>query len=165
MLSIHCCICCICLYVIDIIDSVYCTLLGPHYTNPADYVVNRVQENSEFFIEKWKQNQHNYIDLDFNNYQPLYPHTKQNSSFWTQTKEVLRREFQILARDPRPSKIRLVQTLAFAGLTGILYYQLPYDPEGLRNRFGAVFFLTVNSSMTGLISTVWLYLSIFFYVV
>ena len=67
---------------------------------------------------------------------------------------VLKREFQILARDPRPSKIRFVQTIVFSLFVGILYYDLPYTQEGLRNRFGAVFFLTVNSSMTGLISTI-----------
>jgi len=39
-------------------------------------------------------------------------------------------------------------------LVGILFNSLPYTPEGMRDRFGAVFFLTVNSSMTGLISTI-----------
>ena len=27
----------------------------PDYTNPADFLVNTVQENSTFFIEKWKE--------------------------------------------------------------------------------------------------------------
>ena len=72
---------------------------------------------------------------------------------------VLKREFQILARDPRPSKIRFVQTIVFSLFVGILYFDLPYTPEGLRNRFGAIFFLTINSSMTGLISTIIVFLN------
>ena len=126
----------------------------PQYTNIADYVVNRVQENSEFFIEKWKQYEKEYIDLDFQTYDILYPQKQQNSSFTTQCIELFKRECQIIARDPRPSKIRFGQTVAFALLTGLLYYQLPYTQTGLRNRFGAVFFLTVNSSMAGLIGTI-----------
>ncbi len=74
--------------------------------------------------------------------------------FCTQAVEIFRREFQILIRDPRPSKIRLVQTIVFSILVGILYWSLPYTPQGLRDRFGAVFFLTVDSPMTGLISTI-----------
>mmetsp|Transcript_64833 Transcript_64833/g.103157 ORF Transcript_64833/g.103157 Transcript_64833/m.103157 type:complete len:720 (+) Transcript_64833:91-2250(+) len=126
----------------------------PQYTNIADFVVNRVQENSAFFIEEWKKHEKRYIDLDFNGYDTLKPKKKQAASFCAQFAAVLHREFQILARDPRPSKIRLLQTCVFALIVGLLYWDLPYTAEGLRDRFGAVFFLAINSSMTGLISTI-----------
>merc|ERR1712228_187038 len=135
----------------------YFDLLGyqcPQYTNIADYVVNRVQENSDFFIEKWKEYESQYIHLNFSTYDILYPQKSQNASFCTQSVEIIKREFQILARDPRPSKIRFAQTVIFSILVGTLYFNLPYNTEGLRNRFGAIFFLTVNSSMTGLVSTI-----------
>ena len=116
--------------------------------------MNRVQENSEFFIETWKEHEKNYIDLSFKSYDVLKPTRKQTSSFCQQFSATLKREFQILARDPRPSKIRFAQTILFSLFVGTLYFDLPYTLEGLRDRFGAVFFLTVNSSMTGLISTI-----------
>jgi len=47
-----------------------------------------------------------------------------------------------------------VQSIIFALLIGILFYHLGHDQTSLRNRFGAVFFLTVNTAMTGAISTV-----------
>ena len=93
----------------------------PQYTNIADYVVNRVQENSEFFIEKWKEYEKEYINLDFKSYSTLYPTKPRNSSFMTQCKELLKREAQIVTRDPRVSIIRCGQTVAFALLTGIDY--------------------------------------------
>eukprot|EP01084_Bolivina_argentea_P297809 513123_1 len=126
----------------------------PQYTNIADYVVNSVQEDSEFFINEWKKYEKEYINLNFRSYNELQPKQSQNLSFCDQSVEITRREFQILARDPRPSKIRLAQTIIFAGIVGILYLNLPYTVQGLRNRFGALFFITINSSMTGLISTI-----------
>jgi len=126
----------------------------PQYTNIADYVINRIEENSDFFIEKWKQYEKEYINLDFKSYDILYPEKVTNSSFCRQFTEIIKREFQILVRDPRPSKIRFAQTVTFSILIGILFFNLPYDPEGLRNRFGAIFFLTVNSSLIGLIGTI-----------
>ena len=81
----------------------------------------------------------------------------QSSSLYLQFTELMKREFLILLRDPRPSKIRLGQVIIFSLLCGTLYWQLPYTAEGLRNRFGAIFFLTINSSMNGLIGTVVLF--------
>ena len=97
----------------------------PQYTNIADFVVNTVQENSEYFIEKWKEHQKEYIELDFENYAKLKPIKTYNASFWTQFTALLKREFQIILRDPRPSRIRLAQTVIFALLVGILYLDLP----------------------------------------
>ena len=94
----------------------------PQYTNIADYVVNRIQENSEFFIKKWKEYEKEYINLDFELYDNLYPTKQQNSSFLTQCKELLKREIQIITRDPRSSKIRFIQTIAFSLLTGIYLF-------------------------------------------
>ena len=42
----------------------------------------------------------------------------------------------------------------FLILVALLYNDLPDTQEGIRDRFGAVFFITINSSMTGLISTI-----------
>eukprot|EP01084_Bolivina_argentea_P297808 513121_1 len=131
-----------------------CGYKCPQYVNIADFVVNNIQENSEFFIEKWQQYEKDYIDLNFDSYDVLSPNITQNKSFLTQFLILLKREAKILSRDPRPSKIRFIQTIIFSLFVGILYNQLPYTQEGLRDRFGAIFFLTVNSSMTGLISTI-----------
>jgi len=50
------------------------------------------------------------------------------------------RELKIIRRDPRPSKVRLIQSIVFALLIGILYYHLGHNQSSLRNRFGAMFF-------------------------
>eukprot|EP01083_Nonionella_stella_P076860 209593_1 len=126
----------------------------PQYTNIADYVVNRIQENPDFFIAQWKKYETQYIDLNFTTYDIMYPQRSHNASFCIQFSEILKREWQILMRDPRPSKIRLMQTIIFSLIVGALYWQLPYDGEGERDRFGLIFFLSVNSSLTGLISTI-----------
>jgi len=139
----------------DVVE--YFTQIGypcPTFTNIADFVVNRVQENSDFFIDEWKKHESQYLNLSFDGYDPLNISTKQVTTFASQFSPLLKREFQILARDPRPSKIRLVQTILFSLAVGLLYWNLPYTAEGLRDRFGAIFFLAVNSSMTGLISTI-----------
>ena len=60
-----------------------------------------MQENTEFFIDRWKENEAKYINLDFKAYDVLKPVQKQSSSFGEQFMAVVKREFQILARDPR----------------------------------------------------------------
>ena len=67
---------------------------------------------------------------------------------------LLKREIRTLQRDPRPSKIRFAQTVIFAVITGALYFNLPKTQQGLRDKFGAIFFLTVNSAMTGIVGTI-----------
>eukprot|EP01084_Bolivina_argentea_P311666 539504_1 len=130
----------------------YFSYLGyecPKYSNIAEYVVNCTQQNSEFFIEAWKKH------INFSDYDQLSPSTKQASSFCNQLLLIMQREIQIFIRDPRPSKMRFIQTVLMALLVGILYWSLPYDHDGLRNRYGAIFFLTANQSMdVGIISSI-----------
>ncbi|ETO17369.1 ABC transporter family protein [Reticulomyxa filosa] len=138
----------------------YFKLIGhecPQFTNPADFVVNCVQANSKYFIEQWEKyfNENKaQCGCNFDNYEKLSPQSAIHSSFSTQLSCLFTRELKILARDPRPSRVRLIQSVVFALLIGILYYNLGHDQTSLRNRFGAIFFLTVNTSLTGAISTV-----------
>ncbi len=53
----------------------------PQYTNIADYVVNRIQEQPHFFIEQWKKYETEFINLDFKTYGVLYPKKQKNASF------------------------------------------------------------------------------------
>jgi len=127
----------------------------PQYCNPADFVVNHIQENPSYFIETWKK--HNEIldqSLNLENYPKLKPHPLSRGNFFVQLQFILKREFDIFVRDPRPSRVRLIQTIVFAGLIAILYMNLGHTQSSFHNRFGAIFFLTINSSMSGVLATI-----------
>ncbi|ETO28637.1 ABC transporter family protein [Reticulomyxa filosa] len=147
----------------------------PQFTNPADFVINSIQSNSKFFIEQWEkyfEGHKDQCDCHFETYDKLTPVSEIHSSFFTQLKCLFERELKILKRDPRPSRVwsfyhsfdrgSLLKKQAMhkqinkqkKKKKGILYYNLGHDQTSLRNRFGAVFFLTINTSMTGAISTV-----------
>jgi len=87
-------------------------------------------------------------------YPPLEPKEIIHAGFFTQLALILKREMLIFVRDPRPSRIQFVQTLFFAVLVGILFLQLPHNQQGLRDRFGMVFWVSVNCSMVGIITTI-----------
>lgn len=93
----------------------------PQYTNPADYIVNQIQINPQFFTDKWseyrKQNVKNGKNYD--NLAKLKIEARTEASVFTQMGLLLKREANILRRDKRPTVIRGVQTILFAGLVGM----------------------------------------------
>ncbi|XP_062865717.1 broad substrate specificity ATP-binding cassette transporter ABCG2b [Trichomycterus rosablanca] len=67
------------------------------------------------------------------------------TSFLYQLKIVSWRLALNLVRNPQTSYAQTLLNIFFALLVGLIYFQMPHTlPEGLQNRIGAFFFLTIN---------------------
>lgn len=58
-----------------------------------------------------------------------------------------------MIRHPLPSKLQFVQTVAFGLISGTMFWGLPYTAEGLRDRFGALYWITTYSSLFAVTTT------------
>ena len=90
----------------------------PQYTNPADYIVNQIQLQPQFFTDKWEEFS-KIRNNEFDNLPKLKPKPKETAAIWTQMALLLQREFNVFRRDKRPTLVRFVQTIVFAGLVGM----------------------------------------------
>ncbi len=54
------------------------------------------------------------------------------------------------SRDPRETRINLVQTIAFAVLFGLIYFRLVCDQTGVQNINGVLFLLVTNTTFSNL---------------
>ena len=93
----------------------------PQYTNPADYVVNMIQQEPKFFTDKWEEHIKaiGANEVSFDSLPKLKPKRKETAPLWVQLALLLKREFNVFRRDKRPTLIRFVQTCLFAGLVGM----------------------------------------------
>ena len=62
-------------------------------------------------------------------YGKLKPPKLNYANLCTQLYYIVGRELKGFTRDPRPSRIRLGQTIVFALLCGLLYFDLPHDQQ------------------------------------
>ncbi|KAG7376894.1 hypothetical protein PHYPSEUDO_012566 [Phytophthora pseudosyringae] len=75
---------------------------------------------------------------------------------WGQVQVLAHRNALRLARDPMALRLQVLQTLIFAFLLGLIYFQLQADQKGIRNFSGAFFYLVTDqvysASMPAIIS-------------
>lgn len=75
-----------------------------------------------------------------------------NTGFCTQFRWVLHRTFLNLALNPQTSVAQVLVTAFLALVVGALFFDAQYDSTGIQNRFGALFFVTVNQCFSVLSS-------------
>lgn len=75
-----------------------------------------------------------------------------NTSFCTQFRWVLHRTFLNLALNPQTSVAQVLVTAFLALIVGALFFDAPFNDTGIQNRFGALFFITVNQCFSSLSS-------------
>ncbi|KAG1701992.1 hypothetical protein DVH05_010482 [Phytophthora capsici] len=89
----------------------------------------------------------NDAELDFDN---------ARLSLWGQVEVLAHRNALRLARDPMAFRLQVLQTLIFAFLLGLIYFQLQVDQKGIRNFSGAFFYIITDqvysASMPAIIS-------------
>ncbi|RLN73355.1 hypothetical protein BBJ28_00011894 [Nothophytophthora sp. Chile5] len=77
-------------------------------------------------------------------------------SLWGQVEVLAHRNALRLARDPMAFRLQVLQTLIFALLLGLIYFQLQVDQKGVRNFAGAFFYIVTDqvysASMPAIIS-------------
>lgn len=75
---------------------------------------------------------------------------------WGQVQVLAHRNALRLARDPMAFRLQVLQTLIFAFLLGLIYFQLQVDQKGIRNFSGAFFYIITDqvysASMPAIIS-------------
>ncbi|KAE8905407.1 Protein white [Phytophthora fragariae] len=75
---------------------------------------------------------------------------------WGQIEVLAHRNALRLARDPMAFRLQALQTLIFAFLLGLIYFQLQVDQKGIRNFSGAFFYIVTDqvysASMPAIIS-------------
>lgn len=75
-----------------------------------------------------------------------------NTSFLTQFRWVLKRTFRNLMLNPQTSVAQVAVTLFLALVIGAIFFDIQEDNSGVQNRFGAIFFVTVNQCFSSLSS-------------
>ncbi|XP_029381785.1 ATP-binding cassette sub-family G member 2-like [Echeneis naucrates] len=75
-----------------------------------------------------------------------------NTGFLTQFRWVLKRTFRNLMLNPQTSVAQVVVTLFLALVVGAIFFDVQDDQSGMQNRFGALFFITVNQCFSSLSS-------------
>ncbi|XP_072315166.1 broad substrate specificity ATP-binding cassette transporter ABCG2 [Eucyclogobius newberryi] len=75
-----------------------------------------------------------------------------NTGFFTQFRWVLQRTFKNLVLNPQTSIAQVAVTLFLALVVGALFFGVQNDQSGIQNRFGALFFITVNQCFSSLSS-------------
>uniref|UniRef100_A0A3Q1GVL8 ATP-binding cassette, sub-family G (WHITE), member 2a n=1 Tax=Acanthochromis polyacanthus TaxID=80966 RepID=A0A3Q1GVL8_9TELE len=75
-----------------------------------------------------------------------------NTSFLTQFRWVLKRTFRNLMLNPQTSVAQIAVTLFLALVIGAIFFDAKMDKSGVQNRFGALFFVTVNQCFSSLSS-------------
>ncbi|KAK9525059.1 hypothetical protein VZT92_017402 [Zoarces viviparus] len=74
------------------------------------------------------------------------------TGFLTQFRWVLKRTFRNLMLNPQTSVAQLAVTLFLALVVGAIFFDVQEDQSGIQNRFGALFFITVNQCFSSLSS-------------
>uniref|UniRef100_A0A8C2XA83 ATP-binding cassette, sub-family G (WHITE), member 2a n=1 Tax=Cyclopterus lumpus TaxID=8103 RepID=A0A8C2XA83_CYCLU len=75
-----------------------------------------------------------------------------NTGFLTQFRWVLKRTFRNLMLNPQTSVAQIAVTLFLALVVGAIFFDVKEDQSGMQNRFGALFFITVNQCFSSLSS-------------
>lgn len=75
-----------------------------------------------------------------------------NTSFCTQFRWVLKRTFRNLMLNPQTSIAQVAVTAFLAIIVGVIFFDVHNDQSGIQNRFGALFFITVNQCFSSLSS-------------
>ncbi|XP_029931817.1 ATP-binding cassette sub-family G member 2-like isoform X1 [Myripristis murdjan] len=75
-----------------------------------------------------------------------------NTGFFTQFRWVLKRTFRNLMLNPQTSIAQVAVTLFLALVVGAIFFDVQDDRSGLQNRFGALFFITVNQCFSSVSS-------------
>lgn len=75
-----------------------------------------------------------------------------STGFPTQFRWVLKRTFRNLLLNPQTSVAQVAVTLFLALVVGAIFYNVQEDQSGIQNRFGALFFITVNQCFSSLSS-------------
>ncbi|XP_061664531.1 broad substrate specificity ATP-binding cassette transporter ABCG2 [Syngnathoides biaculeatus] len=75
-----------------------------------------------------------------------------NTGFLTQFRWVLKRTFRNLLLNPQTSVAQVAVTLFLALVVGAIFFNVQDDQSGIQNRFGALFFITVNQCFSSLSS-------------
>ncbi|KAM7376942.1 hypothetical protein PAMA_013631 [Pampus argenteus] len=75
-----------------------------------------------------------------------------NTSFLTQFRWVLKRTFRNLMLNPQTGVAQVAVTLFLALVVGAIFFDAKNDQSGMQNRFGALFFITVNQCFGSLSS-------------
>ncbi|XP_054609580.1 broad substrate specificity ATP-binding cassette transporter ABCG2-like [Dunckerocampus dactyliophorus] len=75
-----------------------------------------------------------------------------NTGFLTQFRWVLKRTFRNLMLNPQTSIAQVAVTLFLAVVVGAIFFNVQENQSGIQNRFGALFFITVNQCFSSLSS-------------
>lgn len=73
-----------------------------------------------------------------------------HTGFFTQFKWVLKRTFRNLLLNPQTSVAQVMVTFILSLVVGAIFFDVQLDDSGLQNRFGALFFITVNQCFSSM---------------
>ena len=110
----------------------------PRYSNVADFTLQKIAENDDFFINKWdeyslknnelinlnKKMSTNTSNKNIINYENISNDNNKMAPFCHQLSILMSRQFKIFMRDKVPTVVRMGQAMFTALLEGLLWWQL-----------------------------------------
>lgn len=127
---------------------------GDNQSTPRQGIEDKLMEEyrrSSYFTQTQQELERIRNDNIRKNSKPLRTITY-NTSFLTQFRWVLKRTFLNLMLNPQTSIAQVVVTLFLALVVGAIFFDVKEDHTGSQNRFGALFFITVNQCFSSLSS-------------
>uniref|UniRef100_A0A8C2XBE3 ATP-binding cassette, sub-family G (WHITE), member 2a n=1 Tax=Cyclopterus lumpus TaxID=8103 RepID=A0A8C2XBE3_CYCLU len=107
-----------------------------------DKLVEEYRSSSSFKLTK----------AELGSYKKILQTITYNTGFLTQFRWVLKRTFRNLMLNPQTSVAQIAVTLFLALVVGAIFFDVKEDQSGMQNRFGALFFITVNQCFSSLSS-------------
>jgi len=128
----------------------------PTYTNPADFYMVMLQTQNEEEITRCKM----FVEATAKllpKYTPRETETGGNpiksekrANFLTQLRELTKRGWQTVVRNPLSFMAKFGQTIALSILVSLVYLKMGTDQSGVTNRDSALFFITMSQTIIGL---------------
>eukprot|EP01138_Halocafeteria_seosinensis_P009897 gb/GECG01010109.1/.p1 GENE.gb/GECG01010109.1/~~gb/GECG01010109.1/.p1 ORF type:complete len:691 (+),score=85.30 gb/GECG01010109.1/:1-2073(+) len=142
----------------------------PTYTNPADFFIKALSVNSpkhskyeliEGLGRRWKESDLNKKLLTHDDTfaksamklledEESIVESKYAVNRWKQFKLLTSRALLDTSRNPILTYARAMQTIILALIAGAIFYQLGFDQSSIQGRNGAIFFIIINQSFSGI---------------
>jgi len=138
----------------------------PSFFNPADYFMDVVsldprdektsEDRIQSLIDGWKKTETKQLESvpTKDVAQSIKETTPSRSSYCTQLQVLGKRGIHQVFRNKLSLFVRLFFTLLFSLILAAVYSNTGYDQKSIQSRTGILFFVVVNQSFQGMISTV-----------
>jgi len=130
----------------------------PEHQNPAEYVFDALLLGVDTFRAKYNESKEErektWPDDRVSPLSQSSPFPNNRASFFQQLRILTRRNVKNVLRDKFLTKIRLVQTIMFNLLTGLVILRLGHTQKDVKNRTGGIILIAISNLMFATVGVV-----------